>query len=47
MGRKERCPQCGSGKITVSADSKKCNVCGYEWTGKIGRKESRKDKVRF
>jgi ribosomal protein S27AE len=44
---KEQCPQCGSKKIAVEANSKKCGVCGYQWTGKIRRKTSRKDKVRF
>jgi uncharacterized protein (DUF983 family) len=47
MGRKEQCPQCRSGRITVLVDSKKCNVCGYEWAGKVRRKTSKKDKVRF
>jgi ribosomal protein L37AE/L43A len=47
MVRRERCPQCGSKKITVQATSKKCRVCGYEWTGKVQRKTTKKDKVRF
>jgi transposase-like protein len=47
MVRKERCPQCGSKKIEVQADSKKCTVCKYQWTGKTQRKTSRKEKVRF
>jgi len=44
---KEQCPKCGSKKIVVEADSKKCGVCGYQWTGKIRRKTSKRDKVRF
>jgi ribosomal protein L37E len=47
MGRKERCPRCGSKKIEVQDNSKKCIVCGYEWTGRIGRKTPKRDKVRF
>jgi len=47
MGRKERCPKCGSKKITVHADSKKCKICGHQWTGRIRRKTSGKEKVRF
>jgi len=47
MGRKERCPQCGSKKIRVHADSKKCNICGHQWTERMKRKTSRKEKVRF
>ncbi len=47
MGRKERCPRCGSKKIRVRGDSKECRVCGYEWTGRVRRKAPRKEKVRF
>ncbi|HEY4700042.1 MAG TPA: hypothetical protein VIH27_06725 [Nitrososphaerales archaeon] len=47
MARKERCPQCGSKKIVFQADSKKCEVCGYQWTGKVRKKTSRKGKTRF
>jgi len=47
MGKKERCPQCGSKKIKIQANSKKCEICGYEWTGRIRRKTAKKDKVRF
>ncbi|MGD8566375.1 MAG: hypothetical protein PVF96_08515 [Candidatus Bathyarchaeota archaeon] len=47
MGRKERCPQCGSKKFRMQDDSKKCNVCSYEWSGKVRRKTTKKDKVRF
>jgi len=36
MGRKERCPRCGSKKITITGNVKKCNVCKYE--SKIGLK---------
>jgi uncharacterized protein (DUF983 family) len=47
MGRKERCPRCGSKKIDFFSTPKKCKVCGHEWTGKGRKKTSRKDKVRF
>jgi len=47
MGRKERCPQCGSKKIVTTGDPKKCNVCRYEWTGKPRGKTPKKQKVRF
>ena len=46
MGRQERCPNCGSKKIEYSIP-KKCKVCGFEWTGKVSKKASRKGKVRF
>jgi ribosomal protein L37E len=42
MARKERCSRCGSKKIVVQAGSKKCEVCGYQWSGRIGRKTSEK-----
>jgi len=47
MGRKERCPQCGSKKITITGNVKKCEVCKREWVGKLGRKTSKKEKTRF
>ncbi len=47
MGRKERCPQCGSKKIKITENLKKCRVCNYEWTGRGRRKTSKKEKVRF
>jgi ribosomal protein L37E len=47
MVRKERCPKCGSKKIVIQASSKKCEVCGFQWTGKVRRKGFRKEKVRF
>jgi len=47
MGRKERCPQCGSKKITITGNLKKCEVCNYAWAGKPGRKTSKKEKIRF
>jgi ribosomal protein L37AE/L43A len=47
MGRKERCPQCGSKKIKITDDVKKCGVCKYEWTGKPTGKTSKKERVRF
>jgi rubredoxin len=47
MGRKERCPQCGSKKIAITGNLKKCEVCKHEWAGKTGRKTSKKEKTRF
>jgi len=47
MGRKERCPRCGSKKVDYFSTPKKCRVCGHEWTGKAKKRTSRKDKVRF
>ncbi len=47
MGRQERCPQCGSKKIIVTEDQKKCKVCKHTWTGKPRGKISKKEKVRF
>jgi ribosomal protein L37E len=47
MARKERCSQCGSKKIAVQAGSKKCEVCGFQWSGKMGRKTSRKERTRY
>ena len=47
MGRKKRCPNCGSKKIDYYSIPKKCKVCGFEWTGKIRKKTFKKDKVRF
>jgi hypothetical protein len=47
MGRKERCPQCGSKKFTITDNQKKCKTCKFTWTGKIGGKTTKKDKVRF
>jgi len=46
-GRKERCVNCGSKKITIQGSTKKCQVCGFEWKGKPKRKTAKKDKVRF
>jgi len=46
-GRKERCVNCGSKKITINGSTKKCNVCGYEWKGTPKRKTTKKEKVRF
>jgi len=42
MGRQERCPQCGSKKIVITGDLKKCKVCKYEWTGKPRGKTSKR-----
>ncbi len=47
MGRKERCPQCGSKKITMTEDLKKCETCNHEWTGRPQKKTSKKEKTRF
>jgi ribosomal protein L37AE/L43A len=47
MGRKERCPQCGSKKITITENMKKCEICKYAWAGKPTKKTSKKEKVRF
>lgn len=47
MGRQERCPECGSKKITVETSNKKCNICGVQWSGKTVKKTIKKDKVRF
>ncbi|MDH5419354.1 MAG: hypothetical protein OEY47_06015 [Candidatus Bathyarchaeota archaeon] len=47
MGRKERCPQCGSKKITITENLKKCQVCKHVWTGKPRGKTPRKEKIRF
>ena len=47
MGRKERCPRCGSRKIKITKKQKECNVCKNIWTGKVGGKTTKKGKVRF
>ncbi|UCC27967.1 MAG: hypothetical protein JSW29_00475 [Candidatus Bathyarchaeota archaeon] len=47
MGRKERCPACGSKKITIGEGQKRCSVCKHEWAGKTRRRTSKKQKVRF
>jgi hypothetical protein len=47
MGRKQRCPQCGSKKFVIKENEKKCKICNYTWSGKIAGKTSKKDKVRF
>jgi len=47
MPRKERCPKCGSGKITAIDSSKKCKVCGNEWSRRVRTKHSKKEKERF
>ena len=47
MGRKERCPQCGSKKIATTGDLKQCKVCKHEWAGKPRRRTAKKEKVRF
>jgi len=47
MGRKERCPRCGSKKIKIAANQKECKVCKYAWAVKLGGKTPKKDKVRF
>jgi ribosomal protein L37E len=47
MVRQERCPQCGSKKITVENLNKKCKICGFQWSAKARKETARKDKVRF
>ena len=47
MGRKDRCPKCGSKKFTINANQKECKVCKNTWAGKPEGKTSKKDKVRF
>jgi len=47
MVRKEKCPRCGSGKTILENGSKKCKVCGFDWSEKIKRKSTKQDKVRF
>jgi len=47
MGRKKRCPKCGSKKIDVYSVPQRCKVCGYTWTGTGRKKAPKKDKVRF
>lgn len=47
MGRKKKCPKCGSKKIDEYSTPKKCKVCGFEWTGTGKKKTARKNKVRF
>ena len=47
MGRKERCPKCGSKKFMITANQKECKVCKNILTGKSGGKTCKKDKVRF
>jgi transposase-like protein len=44
---KERCPNCGSKKITIESGTKKCKICHFEWTGKVKKHWTKKDKVRF
>ena len=47
MGRKKKCPQCGSKKVDFDSTPKKCKVCGFTWTGKGRTKIPKKEKVRF
>jgi len=47
MGRKQKCPQCGSKKFVIIANEKKCNVCNYSWAGIHAGKTYKKEKVRF
>ena len=44
--RKERCPKCGSKKI-IYEPSKKCRVCGHEWSVRARKRVAKKGKVRF
>ena len=47
MDGKERCPRCGSKKLSVKGDLKKCKICGYEWKGRVRKKTDKKGKTRF
>jgi hypothetical protein len=47
MGRKKRCPKCGSKKIDENSVPKRCKTCGHTWTGLGRTKAPKKDKVRF
>jgi uncharacterized protein (DUF983 family) len=47
MVRKERCPQCGSKKITIVEDLKRCNTCKFEWGKREHKKGYKKEKTRF
>lgn len=47
MGRKERCPRCGSKKVDVYSAPKKCKVCKFTWGEREKTKAPKKDKVRF
>jgi rubredoxin len=47
MGRKKRCPECGSKKVDFYSIPKKCKTCGFTWTGKEKTRDAKKDKVRF
>jgi len=47
MGRKKRCPKCGSKKVDIYTVPHRCRVCGHTWTGTGRKKAPRKEKVRF
>ena len=35
MVREKRSPQCGGKKIVAQANSKNCEVCEFQWMGKV------------
>jgi len=47
VGRKKRCPKCGSKKVDEYSTPMRCKVCGFTWTGTGKSKIPKKDKVRF
>jgi len=47
MGRKERCPKCGSKKITIVENLKRCKTCKFEWGKREHKKGYKKEKIRF
>ena len=48
LGRKERCPSCGSKKIIINHDGEKeCKVCKHKWKHRTKRKTPKKGRVRF
>jgi ribosomal protein L37AE/L43A len=47
MGRKKRCPECGSKKVDFFSIPKRCGTCGFTWAGKEKTRDAKKDKVRF
>ncbi|RLC65924.1 MAG: hypothetical protein DRH97_07320 [Chloroflexi bacterium] len=47
MGKKKRCPICGSKKVRKAGRELSCGTCGKTWSGKTKRPSSRKEKTRF